>query len=138
MMMSRWELTSTPTQPRGIRDRGSLDQKVVGLAGNRDDRVAGHQQAGVLVPPPEDLTPGSSLAPSDLMRPSLRAESDSALELTEIATYTLPPGMAVAGAALSPDGARLVVWGSRPKSVLYFERGLGGGQLVSRELLATR
>lgn len=100
----------------------------IGMAG-----VAGHQQAGVLVPPPEALTPGLSAAPRDPIRPSLRTESDSALELTEIATYTLPPGMAVAGAALSPDGTRLVVWASRPKSVLYFERGVGGVQSVSPE-----
>ena len=93
--------------------------------------VTGHQQAGVLVPPPEDLTHGASLIPSDSVRPSLHTKPDSALELTETATYTLPPGMAVAGAALSPDGSRLVVWGSRPKSVLYFERGAGGVQSVS-------
>lgn len=97
--------------------------------------LAGHQQADVLLPSSEGQTPGSSLAPSDLIRPSLRTESDSALELTEIATYTLPPGMAVAGAALSPDGARLVVWGSQPKSVLYFERGVEGVQSVSPEHL---
>lgn len=112
---------------------GALTRKLWVWLGIGMTGVAGHQQAGVLVPPPEDLTPGSSLAPSDLMRPSLRAESDSALELTEIATYMLPPGMAVAGAELSPGGARLVVWGSRPKSVLYFERGVAGVQLVSRE-----
>lgn len=100
----------------------------IGMAG-----VAGHQQAGVLVPPPEALTPGLSAAPRDPIRPWLRTESDSALELTEIATYTLPPGMAVAGAALSPDGTRLVVWASRPKSVLYFERGVEGVQSVSPE-----
>lgn len=100
----------------------------IGMAG-----VAGHQQAGVLVPPPEALTPGLWPAPRDPIGPSLRTESDSALELAEIATYMLPPGMAVAGAALSPDGTRLVVWASRPKSVLYFERGAGGVQLVLRE-----
>ena len=74
----------------------------IGMSG-----VVGHQQAGVLLPPPKDLTSGSSLAPSDPVCPSLRTELDCALELTEVATYTLPPGMVVAGAALSPDGARL-------------------------------
>ena len=97
--------------------------------------MAGHQQAGVLVPPSEDLTPGSSLIPSDPIRPSLRTKPDSALELTEIATYTLPPGMAVEGAALSPSGARVAVWGSRPRGFLYFERGVGGARSVPRERL---
>ena len=41
--------------------------------------------------------------------------------------------MTVEGAALSPSGARVVVWASRPKSVLYFERGVGGVQSVSPE-----
>lgn len=98
-----------------------------GIAGTQLDRV----------PPssPEDLTLGSSLVRDDPVGPSPCTESDRALELAEIATYTLPPGMAVAGAGLSPDGTRLVVWGSRPKSLLYFERGVGRVQSVSREHL---
>ena len=83
--------------------------------------LAGHQQADVPPPSREDLLP------------SLCAGSHSALELTEVATYTLPPGVAVAGATLSPDGARVVVWGSQPKSVLYFERGVEGVHSVSPE-----
>ena len=37
-----------------------------------------------------------------------------------------------------PDEEIAEVWGSRPKSVLYFERGLGGGQSVSREPAVVR
>ena len=102
----------------------------IGMSG-----VVGQQQAGVLLPAPEDLTPGSSLARNDPMRPSLRTESDRALELTEVATFALPHGLTVAGAALSPDGARAVVWGSRPRSFLYVERGVGGVRSVPREHL---
>ena len=102
----------------------------IGMSG-----VVGHQQAGVLLPAPEDLTPGSSLVSNDWMRPSLPTESDRALELTEEATFALPHRMNVAGAALSPDGARAVVWGSRPESILYFERGVGGVRSVPREHL---
>lgn len=97
--------------------------------------AAGHQQISCPVPPPEHPTPGSSLFRHDPMYPALRTESDRALELTEIATYGLPPGMAVSGAALSPAGARAVVWGSRPKSILYFGRGVEGVRSVSREHL---
>ena len=79
-----------------------------------------------------DLTTG---APDDSKRPPVRTQSDSALELTELATYTLPPGMTVEGAALSPSGARVVVWGSRPRGFLYFERGVGGARSVPRERL---
>ena len=92
----------------------------IGMSG-----VVGRQQAGVLLRSSEDLTPGSSLVPNDPMSPSLRTESDRTLELTEVASFALPHGMTVAGAALSPDGARVVVWGSRPRSLLYFERGVG-------------
>ena len=69
------------------------------------------------------------------MLPSLRTESDRALELTELATYALPPGITVSGAAVSPNGARVVVWGSRPRSFLYFERGVEGVRSVSPEAL---
>ncbi len=72
---------------------------------------------------------------SDPNRPPVRTQSDIALELTEIATYTLPLGMTVEGAALSPSGARVVVWGSRPRGFLYFERGVGGARSVPRERL---
>ncbi|MCE2397629.1 MAG: hypothetical protein J4F34_01090 [Gemmatimonadetes bacterium] len=53
----------------------------------------------------------------------------------EVAAYTLPPAITMAGAAVSPNGARAVVWGSRPKSFLYVERGVEGVRSVSRERL---
>ena len=91
-------------------------------------------QDGETTPPPlEERTPGSSLALVDPMLPSLRTESDRALELTEVATYALPPGITVSGAAVSPNGARVVVWGSRPGSFLYFERGVESVRSVSPE-----
>ena len=97
--------------------------------------IVGPQQSGVLLPSSEDLMPGSSLVPNDPMSPWLRTDSDRALELTEVATFALPHGMTVAGAALSPDGARVIVWGSRPRSFLYFERGVGGVRSVPPEHL---
>ena len=102
----------------------------IGMSG-----IVGQQQAGVLLPSSEGMTPGSSLVPYDPTSPSLRTESDRTLELTEVATFALPHGMTVAGAALSPDGARVIVWGSRPRSFVYFERGVGGVRSVPPEHL---
>ncbi len=103
----------------------------IGMSG-----FAGHRQAGVVPPRPEDLTQGSSSVPYDPTLASHRTESDRALELTEVAAFPLPSGMTVAGAALSPDGARVVVWGAPPRSLLYFERGVGGVRSVPAEHLS--
>ena len=111
--------------------------------------IVGRQQAGVLLPSSEDLTPGSVgvirgvveanpgviARVDDPIRPPFGADSGRTLELTEVGAFTLTHGMTVAGAALSPDGSRVVVWGSRPRSLLYFERGVGGVRSVPPEHL---
>lgn len=140
-----------PSEPSN-RDGMSMDQPwtpsffvgpvAVGIlaAGGLLIAAGGYREAAVAVDESEDgalmgVTPTKHAIASDPIRPRVRTQTDSALELTELATYMLPPGMAVEGAALSPSGARVVVWGSRPRGFLYFERGVGGVRSVSRERL---
>lgn len=110
----------------------------IGMSG-----VVGQQQAGVLLPAPESVTPGSIgvveayprvIAPvDDPIRPPFGTDSGRTLELTEVGAFTLPPAVDVAGAALSPDGTRAAAWLSTPNGVLYFERGVGLVQSVAGE-----